>query len=267
MTIYHSNIITCDDSNNQYSYLVEDQGKILFTGNSLPAEFKSPSIVELGKKALLPAFGDGHMHFSSFSLLNPLDIRKAQSISEQIDLISNYINQNPKQKIYICFGFSTHNIKEKRLMLREELDKAATDKPVIIVVYDCHSAICNSKMINEFPQAIKQLRGFDLEKGHLFNEAFLQGVSYATKKVPLLQLIRSSLNGLNQLAKMGIGMAHIVKNKIADIVILNQNPLDMNKKDLRQLKVESVLYSGKPSQEQKGILPMLINGLTGKQWF
>ena len=52
--------------------------------------------------------------------------------------------------------------------------------------------------------------------------------------------------------------------KIGDMVILNKNPLTLDKKDLNQLKVEKLLLAGKPYKPGKGLLGMLIGGLKGK---
>ena len=65
MQTFHGSIVTCDEKNAVYSYLVENKGKILYVGNDLPAEVSKDSIIELGEKALLPAFGEGHIHFSN----------------------------------------------------------------------------------------------------------------------------------------------------------------------------------------------------------
>ncbi|MHA1901827.1 MAG: amidohydrolase family protein, partial [Promethearchaeota archaeon] len=49
--------------------------------------------------------------------------------------------------------------------------------------------------------------------------------------------------------------------KIADLVILNKNPLSMDPKDLLQLKVEQLYLSGKKYKPGMSILKMLGSGL------
>ena len=65
MKIYEGNILTCDTANSVYKYLIEDNGKIVFVGNELPVMFSSMDKIELGEKALIPAFADSHIHFTS----------------------------------------------------------------------------------------------------------------------------------------------------------------------------------------------------------
>ena len=58
MRVFHGSIITCDRNNSVYKYLVEDKGRILFTGDDLPEKYsKSKNKIELGERALLPPSG------------------------------------------------------------------------------------------------------------------------------------------------------------------------------------------------------------------
>ena len=58
MRVYDGTIITCDQSDNVYKYLVEDKGKIIHIGNQLPEKFKDKPTLDLGDKTLLPSFSD-----------------------------------------------------------------------------------------------------------------------------------------------------------------------------------------------------------------
>ena len=154
MNIYHGKIISLDKDNNVYNYLVEDHGRIVYLGDSLPPEYsKNASTVELGKRALIPSFGDGHMHFSNWALIavSYFDVREARDIRELQEIIRKYMTQNEKIKAVIAFGVSKHSVKEKRLISRQELDEVCPDKPLIIICYDGHSAVCNTKMLEKFP--------------------------------------------------------------------------------------------------------------------
>jgi predicted amidohydrolase YtcJ len=52
------------------------------------------------------------------------------------------------------------------------------------------------------------------------------------------------------------------EDKVADMVVLNGDPLDMNPKDLRSLKVMGLYLSGRKYKPGMGIPGMLWNGLT-----
>ena len=55
------------------------------------------------------------------------------------------------------------------------------------------------------------------------------------------------------------------KGKVADMIILNKNPLNLDPKDLRSLKVEQLFLSGKEYRSGMGIWEMLWNGFCGRK--
>lgn len=211
MIIYHGKILSLDKDNTIFSYLVEDKGRIVYLGNSLPIEYaNNGSQVELGHRVLLPSFGDGHLHFSNWALIavSYFDVRGAKDIREIQKIIQKHMIQNKKSKAIIAFGVSRHSVKEKRLILRQELDEVSADIPLIIICYDGHSAVFNTKMLEKFPDKVRNLRGFIGDKGHLFNEAYLAGTDYATSLVPPLDLVKSIIKSFDLLAEKGIGLIH-----------------------------------------------------------
>ena len=163
MQVFHGKIISLDSRSHIYQYLVEDQGRIAFLGDNLPPEYQNGKpIQELGEKALIPAFGDGHLHFSNWALFAAtyFDVREANDISEIQDQIRIFTKQNPQMKIVIAFGVSKHSVKEKRMITRAELDQACKGIPLVIICYDGHSAVFNSAMLDKFPDKVQNLPGF-----------------------------------------------------------------------------------------------------------
>ena len=57
MSVYRGAILTCDAQDHVYKYLVEDNGRIAYVGDELPARYASWPMTDLGQKALIPAFG------------------------------------------------------------------------------------------------------------------------------------------------------------------------------------------------------------------
>jgi len=214
MKIYHGKIISLDKDNNIYKYLVEDHGRIIYLGDSLPPEFSSKnnkiSTTELGDRVLIPSFGDGHMHFSNWALIavSYFDVREAESIGGIQEIIKKSITEGKKKKAIIAFGVSRHSVKEKRLITRQELDEVCDAVPLIIICYDGHSAVCNTRMLEKFPDTVKQSRGFQGDEGHLFNEAYFEGTDFATSLVPPLDLVKSIIKSYDFLAEKGIGLIH-----------------------------------------------------------
>ena len=97
MKVFHGDIVTCDKKDNVFRYLVEDDGNILFVGNDLPGEFGTYEAIELGDRALLPSFGDGHLHFSNWALLSSTyDVRDAKNLQEVGEAVKEYAERDKK---------------------------------------------------------------------------------------------------------------------------------------------------------------------------
>lgn len=212
MQVFHGDIVTCDQNTSVYRYLVEDKGKIIYVGNDRPEAYKNSPVVELGSKALLPAFGDGHIHFSNWALFNStFDVRNAASVAEIGVIIKDYARADSKARVLFGFGHSRHTLKEKRLITRAELDDILADRPIYLVCYDGHSAVGNSKAIALMPPEIRAQRGFDSELGQLHHEAFYKATDYISGKIPLPTLVKYILTGVDTLAEHGVGLVHTVE--------------------------------------------------------
>ena len=150
MKCYEGNILTINKNNDIVSYLVENDGKIIFIGNELPDQYKYAERVILGQKVLIPSFVDTHQHFASFSTFHAgLNVMDAESNTEMSQMISEFYKNSGRKKTLIAFGASPYSVKEGCLISREELDKVCPDKEIMIVKYDGHACVVNS--IKGFP--------------------------------------------------------------------------------------------------------------------
>jgi len=213
MQIFHGDIVTCDQNNSVFEYLVEENGKIIYIGDEPTRSYlHSSERIELGSRALLPAFGDGHIHFSNWAVFNStFDVRNVTTLEEIGPIIKDYSASDKKARVITGAGHSMHTVAEKRLITRTELDQIIKDRPIYLVSYDGHSAVANSAAIGLMPQSVRNLRGFDLESGQIQNEAFFEATDYITKKIPALALIKYILRGVDTLADYGIGLVHAVE--------------------------------------------------------
>ena len=213
MQIFKGKVVTCDQANTVSNYLVEDEGIIAFVGDELPPVYgKSPAVIDLGEMAIIPAFGDGHIHFSNWALFNStFDVREAASIADIGPMIKDYAEREPKIKVLFGFGHSANAVAENRLITRTEIDAAVKNRPVYLVCYDGHSAVANTAAIGLMPKEIRFLNGFDLESGQIFHEAFLAATDFISSKIPPLKLARYMINGMDTLAGYGVGLIHTVE--------------------------------------------------------
>ncbi len=211
MQVYTGAIVTCDQSDNVYKYLVEDKGKIIHVGNQLPQKFTNKPILNLGDKALLPSFSDTHIHFSNYAFFaQQLYFENITSFQQAKDQLQQYVKES-KLKFVLGFGLSAHSLEEKHLPFRQELDEWCSDLPVMIISYEGHSLVVNSLMLSKLPSEIKELRGYNPEKGLLEQEAYFLGADFVTTLVSPLSLLNYLLKSVDLLAEKGIGMIHVVE--------------------------------------------------------
>lgn len=210
MNVYEGNILTCDAQDHVYRYLAEDGGKIAYVGDELPAKYASATRIRLGQRALIPAFGDSHIHFASYSAFHAgLNVSDARSNAEILDMIRNFVPGCP-DKLIIAFGASNHSVAEKKFVTRSQLDEVCPDKPLFMVKYDGHTCVVNTKMLEILKDKVKGLRGYHEDTGEMNQEAFFAFSDYVSSSLPPVQLIRNMQLGADHLATKGIGMIHSV---------------------------------------------------------
>ena len=110
MKVYHGNIVTVDEKNSIYQYLVEDKGRIAYVGDELPKECANTEVIELGKKALVPSFVDTHQHFASFAIFHSgLNVMDFTSNKEMLEAIKDYVGK-AKEKTNNNGSFSSYGV-------------------------------------------------------------------------------------------------------------------------------------------------------------
>ena len=210
MRVYRGNILTCDAQDHVFKYLVEEFGRIAYVGNELPAMYSSCPLTNLGQKALIPAFGDSHIHFASFATFHAgLNVSEARSNAEILDMIRAFV---PKcdDKLVIAFGASNHSVAERKFVTRQELDEACPDKPLFMIKYDGHTCVVNTKLLEILKDKVKDLRGYHEDTGEMNQEAFFKFSDYVSSSIPPVKLIRNMQIAADYLATKGIGMIHSV---------------------------------------------------------
>lgn len=210
MRCYEGNILTVNAQNAVYRYLIEDKGRILYVGNALPEEYKNVKRLRLGKRALVPAFVDTHQHFASYSTFHAgLNVMEAKSNQEIAEVIQSFAAAS-SQKTLIAFGISPHSVQEKQLITRRELDGACSDKEIMVVKYDGHACVINTKLLQKLRKKICRLRGYHPDTGEMNQEAFFAVSNYITNSISIPELIKNMQTAVDDLAAKGIGCVHTV---------------------------------------------------------
>lgn len=174
-TIYtNGNIITLE--NNNVDAVVVENGKIIAVGNKNEIYHQDMKIFDLKGQTLLPSFLDAHGHFTSYATyLMCIDLRSSQSISEIMDTIKIYIENNPNKTIIKAKGYDHNFLKEKRHPTRKELDNISKDKMIIIEHQSGHAGVFNSRAL-QFLNFTKDFDSGLLEENDYIN---------AIKKIPM----------------------------------------------------------------------------------
>jgi predicted amidohydrolase YtcJ len=209
MKVFQNGVfISCEENNRVFSHMVADKGRIVFAGDHLPEAYRRAQTIDLEGRCAVPAFGDTHMHFSSFAFFNAgLDTRTATDFGHLAELIRRHIDSHPREKVVLGFGCSAHTVKENRLPFRSDLD-AITDRPLLLVKYDGHAAVGNSALMARLPKAILQEEGFEDDTGWFYSNAFYKATNHISRSVPLARFFRNLLAGTDYLARRGIALVH-----------------------------------------------------------
>ncbi|MBQ4092311.1 MAG: amidohydrolase family protein, partial [Firmicutes bacterium] len=206
MKLYtNAQFITCEEDNKIYSAMAVDKGRIQWIGNEeeLPEAYRHAEKTDLGGAAVTPAFGDTHMHFASLCVFeNTFYLMDVKDFAEAKAIVADYAAKKPKAKILMGYGCSAHTVAEGRLPERKDLDDWTT-RPLLIVKYDGHAAVCNSAMMALLSDKVKRDPGCDVETGWLYQNAYYDGVNEATAFISTLDIVRGLGNGADYLASVG----------------------------------------------------------------
>lgn len=207
----HADFLSCQEPNRVFRYLVEDRGRIVYTGDELPAACQTAPKVDLKGRCVVPAFADTHLHFESYALFGgTVDVRNAADFAEMGRLLRAWAEAHPNSKFLPAYGCSAHTVAEGRLPERDDLDRMLS-LPTLIVKYDGHAAVANSALIDQFPADVTSDPGFDPKTGWLYQNAFYRGVNFITGQVPVTSVLSGMSAAAHQLARKGIGLLHAVE--------------------------------------------------------
>lgn len=210
MKVFKGTILSVNKNDDVFSYLVEDNGVIRYVGNELPDEYKDAALIDLGKGALIPAFVDTHQHFASFStFFAGLNVMECESNAQILAMIKDFVSRS-SAKTLIAFGASPYSVSEKKLVSREELDSVCPDKEIMVVKYDGHACITNSKLLKRLNDKVKDLRGYHPDTGEMNQEAFFKFSDYITSSLSIPDLFKNMQKAVDFYASRGIGCIHTV---------------------------------------------------------
>jgi predicted amidohydrolase YtcJ len=150
--MYHNgDILTMEGDSPRYvEAVVVKDGKILFAGNKADAMREAGAghqMVDLQGKCMMPGLQDTHGHVLMLAHnLDRKNLGHMTSIEEAIDTMKAFIAERkpkPGEWILAYQNPSPFNLKEKRLLLAEDIDRISADVPVFIADASGHLATLN----------------------------------------------------------------------------------------------------------------------------
>ena len=249
MELYtNARFISCEKENRIYTAMAVKGGHIVWLGDesSIPPRYAKAKRVDLGGATVTPAFGDTHMHFGSLCVFeNTFYLMDVKNFAEAKAAVRRYADSHRKNKVLMGYGCTANTVAEHRLPEKRDLDDW-TERPLMVMKYDGHAAVCNSAMLALLSDKVKSDPGCNTETGWLYQSAFYNGVNEATAYIPTMDIIRGLSGGAEYLASVGIGLVHTVEG----VGFANDLDIDMIK----------ILAPGLP-QAFRIITPPLTNEL------
>ncbi|TLS43705.1 amidohydrolase [Streptomyces montanus] len=128
--------------------LAVTDGRISGLGaEALVARGPRTTVVDLAGGALLPAFGDGHVHPVLGGLgLRGVPVRECASVEEIVEAVRRWAAEHPEAEWITGDGFDPWLAPDGRFDARW-LDAAVSDRPVVLRTTDHHTAWVNSEAL------------------------------------------------------------------------------------------------------------------------
>jgi predicted amidohydrolase YtcJ len=150
--IIEGNILTMSGSQPRVEAIGVKNGLIAVTGAMAEVEVKAGNRtrhLNVKDRTVLPGFIDTHVHPCHVGrVARNVDLASAGSIREILQKIKEKIADTEPPQPVIGLNFNYDIVKEHRLPSRAELDALSAEHPVLILVYDVHSAMLNTRMMD-----------------------------------------------------------------------------------------------------------------------
>jgi predicted amidohydrolase YtcJ len=157
LMLTNANVITMDTQGARAEAVAVQWDRIFRTGTSgdiralATAETQT---IDLGGKTVLPGFIDTHNHLSFYGyLVSSADCRASSgvtSIDDMIDRLRAEADKTPTGEWVKGWGYAHYQLKENRPVTREDLDRASTEHPILVIQVSGHAAVVNSRALETF---------------------------------------------------------------------------------------------------------------------
>lgn len=236
-------IVTVDDAQPSAEALAVKGGKIVAVGPRAEVEKAhkgaATKVVDLGGKALLPAFLDAHSHYiSALTVANQVNLYAppAGPGKDPASIVAELVkfrdaNKIAKGEVIQAYGYDENVMPNGRLLNRDDLDKALPDNPVLVGHVSMHGAVLNSAAMKKWniSAATKTPPGGVIVRKPGTQEPY--GLIMETAYLPIFaslpqpttaQEVEWSKAGQRLYAQHGITTAHEGATHLADLEVMKR---------------------------------------------
>jgi hypothetical protein len=157
LVLRNGNVVTMDATDSRASAVAVKWGKIFRVGNDDSIRQLADAhttVLDLEGKTVLPGFIDTHNHLSFYGyLVSSADCRAAsglESIDDLVERLREEAGQTPAGRWVKGWGYAHYHLNENRHITREDLDRASTEHPIVLIHVSCHAGVVNSKALEVF---------------------------------------------------------------------------------------------------------------------
>jgi predicted amidohydrolase YtcJ len=148
LALYNGNVLT-QASPDARSAVGVRGGRVAVVGDDrtvLAAAGASARRVDLAGRTLVPGFNDAHAHIWKIGhlLTTMLDLRRVGSIAELVAAVERFAGRLPEDGWLLGRGYNEAMLSENRPPTRDDLDRAAPNRPVVLTRTCGHIYAANS---------------------------------------------------------------------------------------------------------------------------
>lgn len=145
---YNARIYTADKQRPQATAMVVNEGTILYVGDNEGAKKivkNEADRKDMQNSRILPGFIDTHCHpvfYGAMRSVGLMEIDESWDHETLLKKVAEFAEKHPDRSVIFGMGFGT-----ACKTLATELDKAVSDRPVLLLDSGCHTGWINSKAI------------------------------------------------------------------------------------------------------------------------
>lgn len=143
-----AHILTVDEAFSTASVMAVHEGRVVAVGDASLIEGYAPErTLALEGATVMPGFDDSHSHVQSYAR-HHIPLAGVESIAAIQDAVREKAAALGPGAWITGYGWSEDELQEGRRPLRDDLDAAAPDNPVILTRAGGHSAVANSSALS-----------------------------------------------------------------------------------------------------------------------